>query len=556
MYNSKSQINHVFSNRIECILFSLLVNDSPELVSFFNQNCPDGMWGMSMITHRKDLGSNQWRIIPFSGSDVPPYTYSEVSQFKVSVEITYSNGDTNGNNGMSVTKNIIASALVIPDELSEVIGNPLPLDINYPTIGKLHELFSYESMNYTNYYSQDDEYEPQPVMSFREGRARHNASYSNSASGTPVYDFISTPAPIPIGVDCDIMPSRVRSNCDCGRHLTEYEAYNFMGKSRCWECHSYMVNNRGACCACGQSHGIDFYNGTVEGFRFCDSCLSEYFDYCGNCGARGTLGSMHDRSLNGDREYLQCNQCYRPTWKTGNVSFPHSGNKIIPKGMTYGVELETHKCDGYQSLEGNTPWGCAREASTAGMEFISPVLSGDAGLCEIGVFLDENATGWEVNHECGTHVHISFDEWSIEEKTKVSFAFRCLEGWFKDLLPRRMDNGMCGTCEWTARDLIDGELDVEDFAANTDKFSWLNIRTLLRLNTIEIRLLYGTLNKELILKWIECICAIAAFAKNCTWHKLDRRFFERPLSTVSYILGADEELIKSLTAGEQYASIE
>jgi len=346
-------------------------------------------------------------------------------------------------------------------------------------------------------------------------------------------------------------PFLTRTDCAaCEIDFTDHSPpYVYEGRSYCLSCVTQRVERSrlAPCAGCGSDmsrHALQRHNGE----EYCENCLRERIDICHCCNSSDDLDNMH-RNVDG---YPICDSCYSPEWETSRWNSPTT-YKEIPCGITFGIELETSICPRYQTLEGKTKWGCVREASTAGKEFISPILYGDAGLNEIESFIGDNASSWEVNGDCGTHIHLSMRGWGLEEKGKVAFAFRELQGVFQALLRDRMANSMCGVCDWVIADLECSE-DIEDFAMTTDKFNWLNIRPLLRQDTIEIRLLKGTLDPKLIRAWIVFCVKIMHFASSLTWDDLATKM-KSPRSTIRSFMHNQFQDVESILQGRGVFSV-
>lgn len=363
-------------------------------------------------------------------------------------------------------------------------------------------------------------------------------------------------APLP----CEIIPYNSRPNmgtpsafeavphrdqCRCGRSIArpDHNPWCIDGEILCRACNDRLVGNYLRCDNCDNlMHSWELPTMPAnETHCYCEACASQYYDRCEECGRMVMPGTLiRHNSAN------RCSECYAPEWEPSTWNPPGNLNtyNLVPFGITFGIELETSVCTGYQNLMDNTNWGCAYETSTSGKEFISPVLSGDAGLSEIVNFLDAHTRNWEVNSSCGTHIHLSMQGWDIEAKGRVAYMFRCLEGLFTELLPDRMDNSMCGVCHWNVTELMNA-VDIEDFAMQTDKFTWFNMRPLLRQNTIELRILHGTLDDRLIVAWIRFAAKLVHIACTMSWEDITTRFGHVPVSTVRAFANEQYELVKA-----------
>ena len=296
--------------------------------------------------------------------------------------------------------------------------------------------------------------------------------------------------------------------CACGRE----SGYVYDQENMCEDCYIERVRDSAGCSVCG-SLNCEMRN--VNARRFCPDCVSDNFDVCSCCGEIGDQGSMLRRGE------IICRRCHNPEWAPGQFNPRRNTHRKVHKTLTYGVELETSYSPNYADLEGQTDWGCVREASTCGKEFISPILKGDKGLEEIADFISRWGESWEVDDSCGTHIHIGLQEYSLEECRKVAYAYR--RAWpvlAKLVGPSRAHSGMCGSPRWGIGDLMAAD-DMHDFAGERDKFEYVNWRTLVRIGTVEIRVLPGTLDANLINTWIMWNCALVRKMAKLSWVKIE-----------------------------------
>lgn len=355
------------------------------------------------------------------------------------------------------------------------------------------------------------------------------------------------PAPMPQPAPAPISGMRERPSgtiCTwCSRPYSDSNPAYQCGSSHV--CRVCFDDNFSRIRSCNSCEVCDDRTVCINSEYYCQQCADDNFSRCCDCCNHRIADDIiryQDRDI--------CRNCFRPEWEPSDWEAPNENTyNLVPERLTFGVELETSSSPDYANLYENTNWGCVREASTSGKEFISPVLFGDAGLQEIEDFISSNASGWRINDSCGTHVHFSVENWTLDEKAKVVYGMRCLESEFRELQPNRMDNSMCGAATWQAHSLFDFE-DVEDLAADTDKFQWFNIRPLLRINTVENRLLRGTLDANLIIGWIRLNAALIYSMLSQDWEKLksDMAFPEVAfklyagvaLTELSEILGVEE----------------
>lgn len=254
-----------------------------------------------------------------------------------------------------------------------------------------------------------------------------------------------------------------------------------------------------------------------EAHRYCRGCIRHYQDFC-NCGHTAPLNSMQRDG----RGRAMCRGCYRPEWKPGEWKPERNSYNRVPRGFTYGIELETSQSENYIDLEGQTSWGCVPEASTSGREFVSPVLRGDAGLIELENFVEKWGEDWSVDNYCGTHIHIGLHKFSMDQKRRIAYAYHCAWSFIAEMIgPQRSQNSMCGAPQWTLADLMMAG-DIEDFAEARDRFEFVNWRSLLKYGTIEIRCLKGTLDYMLISAWVQWHCKFVKKVASMSMGKLQK----------------------------------
>ena len=310
----------------------------------------------------------------------------------------------------------------------------------------------------------------------------------------------------------------------CG---TVSEPFGIEDRLVCEPCYRAEIRRLYCCTQCGNNLSPgDHFDFTPEGQqtpnRYCRNCIRSHQDYCQGCGGIGPLNSMRRDT----RQRATCRSCYRPEWKPTEWKPERNSYHKVPRGFTYGIELETSSSENYADLEGNTSWGCVPEASTSGREFVSPVLRGDAGLTELANFVEKWGEEWEVDNYCGTHIHIGLHKFSLDQKRRIAYAYHCAWGFIGQMIgPQRSQNSMCGGPQWTLADLMMAG-DIEDFAEARDRFEFVNWRSLLKYGTIEIRCLKGTLSVELISAWIQWHCKFIKKVAGMSMGKLQRQMSE------------------------------
>lgn len=172
---------------------------------------------------------------------------------------------------------------------------------------------------------------------------------------------------------------------------------------------------------------------------------------------------------------------------------------------TFGVELEVSHAPEHTGLHGNTPFGAKDDGSVhdAGMEFVSPILSGDEGLEAVENFLEYAVSNrWDCDDSCGFHVHIGVGDLSDEKRLMVAQAYRDTEKfWFTQVSDDRFEGNWC--------DSIDSEPNAREHSCWRDfsrrlggRYRWVNFTAFSQHGTFEIRLHEGTVDPADVLPWI------------------------------------------------------
>jgi hypothetical protein len=332
-------------------------------------------------------------------------------------------------------------------------------------------------------------------------------------------------------IECDL---RIFSRCSgCGRRTRrENEAvYTHPEESDVEYCYTCWASNWFVCSDCEEIYrrreayfapncGSEAsFDSTV---LFCELCFSQVYFRCPVCGDSFSRENMHN--WEGDP---CCERCIgnADTWKVRPWSGKATSFECIGSKRCFGVELETESCDNYRILHGKTDWGCVYECSTPGREFISPILQGDEGLEEIRVMCKiAEQKRWTVDRSCGLHTHIDARDLTSDECLRVAYAYRKTYPMWKKFVSRgRSDNSMCGSPQYTCDDIRAAE-HINDFVEPRDRFEFLNWRSYLCHESIEIRIYRGTLVAKEICNWVILHLHFVDAVKNMTFDELDKCF--------------------------------
>ena len=177
---------------------------------------------------------------------------------------------------------------------------------------------------------------------------------------------------------------------------------------------------------------------------------------------------------------------------------------------SYHVGAEIPNSDGWKAMRDGSIQ--AAEWGSTGVEIVSPVLSGAAGITKVDAMVARLQTmGAKVNASCGLHVHIGFNG-SAQQLAKlislVSFHEKAL--YASTGTKNREVNHYCGSIKLAYKPL-------EKMTAMStmnricgDRYRALNLQNLIdgRRPTVEFRVFAGTLNATKIKAYIQICLAL------------------------------------------------
>jgi hypothetical protein len=203
---------------------------------------------------------------------------------------------------------------------------------------------------------------------------------------------------------------------------------------------------------------------------------------------------------------LYCGTCDRATavWDATHQGHVESFTcESVGSIRCYGIELETDKSPKYRTLRENTIFGAKYDGSINGMEFVSPILQGDAGFQAVKDFCQKaKRLGFQVNSDCGYHVHIDMRDTTESQRRIVAYAQTRSYPVWAGLVPefRARDCNYCHAPRYEASDIL-ACLDFDGWLEHSDRYSFFNFRAFHRHNTYEVRGYQGTLNPVEICAW-------------------------------------------------------
>lgn len=167
-----------------------------------------------------------------------------------------------------------------------------------------------------------------------------------------------------------------------------------------------------------------------------------------------------------------------------------------------------------------------RGAGGRGLELVSPVLRGAAGLAEIKKALDAvRESGGVVNRTCGLHVHVGMDGLSGSHIMKVLDLYRTNESNINQLVAqtRRGSNNYCKLLSSaradyrnsydTIRAVTNVSLDrvnpnISSAVRHVDRYYTVNVCAYARYGTLEFRQHQGTLVGNKAVTWVKFVLAL------------------------------------------------
>jgi hypothetical protein len=245
----------------------------------------------------------------------------------------------------------------------------------------------------------------------------------------------------------------------------------------------------------------------IDGRQFCPHCAC----FCASCGAamprnaarrcrqvRNSYGRLDPK--------LYCGACFedKRRWEPTCVEVGSECTRIGSL-RTFGVEIETCRCPDYRLLCDKTIFGCKSDGSIRGMEFISPVLSGDLGLREIENFCTQaRALGFRVSTSCGLHVHIGLQDLTDLQRLRVAHGYLLAKNlWAAMVSGRRKFNRYCRLNGDNGASIRLDSFDCyEDFVrCQWNRYQFINFDAFSKHQTVEMRGHQGSLTAKAIVNW-------------------------------------------------------
>lgn len=239
-----------------------------------------------------------------------------------------------------------------------------------------------------------------------------------------------------------------------------------------------------------------------------------------------------------------CRSRLDATWQPSQFLARNTTFNSVESTRPFGIELETSRCPDYRLLHDNTIFGAKQDGSISGMEFISPILYGDAGLTAIIDFCTKaKAMKFTVNSDCGYHLHIDMRGTLPDQRRSTAYAYYLTYPVWQTFVNqyRAYDCSYCRSPDYTATELLRCA-NFDRWAESQSRYQFINLQAYACHNTFEIRGYEGTLNANEICNWIKAHLKFADFVENETPSDLFDLFNGRHAKTwaaMRKILGPD-----------------
>lgn len=333
----------------------------------------------------------------------------------------------------------------------------------------------------------------------------------------------------------------------------EDEWYAEIGRGRNTEtdgpyCQSCYDDRFNTCAGCNRTFRSDDTT-RADGDEWCNECYCERYSTCEGCYSACDRESMHYDESSG---YDYCEDCYnilesdesdesegsnrRGTGGTNQnyiaKPFQRSTRKSRRVGSlrTYGVELETSYCGGYEALAGEYSFAAKPDGSISAKEFASAILSGDEGLEEIERWCEKaNELDFAVNNKCGFHLHVDVSDLSTDQRCNILEAYLYTYSvWAAFMDSERRNNKYCRAVRWNVSDLnaigteeefngfCDGQSRFEypNDSGDCGRYRWINVMAYTEHGTFELRLHSATVNGEKVCNWVKAHVKFVDCVKN------------------------------------------
>lgn len=289
--------------------------------------------------------------------------------------------------------------------------------------------------------------------------------------------------------------------CDCVDSIDDAYSDDETGEMLCEECYDERYATCPGCLETVRIGSDDCveHESWLRTEHWHGECYWEVHTTCDDCGVTINRDDAYYSERSGE---CYCSGCRREEECEGKRFSFNADDKAgdVRSLRTFGVELETAECDGFEELDGRTYFSAKDDGSIDGKEFVSGVLRGERGLEAIREFC-RAARGFDVDSSCGFHLHIGFTDLDDDAKLAVMLAYHYTQdAWFSFVDDDRADNTFCRKFGWNCS----GVRSWDDIVRYTqdNRYRWVNVCSFDKHGTIEVRLHGGTLDAQAITDWV------------------------------------------------------
>lgn len=233
----------------------------------------------------------------------------------------------------------------------------------------------------------------------------------------------------------------------------------------------------------------------------CTDCAKTRFFTCSRCQQDRPVT---DRHLIG--EFTICDTCRSELkyWASEPNPVENPTFNVIGSRRRYGIELESHTDTDHRllKLRKKSRFGAKSDCTVGGKEFYSPILCGDEGLQEINTLCEvANELGWQVDINCGYHLHLDVQGETVEKLRSIAYAFMCLY----DVLRRCVSSNRHNTsysCQHICPNEVENCGDFLYWARRQERYNFLNVSAYFQHGTFENRQHEGTFDRDAVTNWV------------------------------------------------------
>lgn len=286
---------------------------------------------------------------------------------------------------------------------------------------------------------------------------------------------------------------------DCGKYGRDsYMSQDPNGDFICETCFDDKCFN---CPSSGDVCWIDDGMESPSGELYSPAAWNEH---CCDCESCDTVIWADDSFTSERTDQTLCASCYegeRGEEFTG-VSKTFSADNTFGTSRSFGVELESDVGCGSQSFA----FDAKEDGSIDGLEYVSHVLRGDAGLMEIKNFLDASQS-LEADSACGFHLHVNMNDLNDAQRYAVFVAYTVTQDvWLSNVNGSRDGNSYSRRLERDALHDIyyawEYGQSFMSFCGHRDRYYWMNVSAFATHGTFENRLHHGTFDFREVQKWV------------------------------------------------------